>query len=131
MLNEAPVRAMPTLFVLFTIVPLIEIALFIVIGERLGLGTTVVLVIATALIGSMLVSRQGRGQIARVQQAVAMGAFPGRELAHGAMILVAGALMITPGFLTDAVGFLLLVPSIREVIRRYGANRMANRVEIL
>ena len=122
---------MPTLFVLFTVVPLIEIALFLVIGERLGLATTIVLVIATALVGSMLVSRQGRGQIARVQQAVAMGTFPGRELAHGAMILVAGALMITPGFLTDAVGFLLLVPAVRETIRRYGANRMANRVEIL
>ena len=65
------------------------------------------------------------------EQAIAAGQFPGRELAHGAMILVAGALMITPGFLTDGVGFLLLVPAVREAIRRYGAKRMANRIEIL
>jgi UPF0716 protein FxsA len=122
---------MPTLFVLFTVVPLIEIALFIVVGDRLGLGPTIALVLVTALAGSALVSRQGRGQIRRLQSTLASGAFPGNELAHGAMILVAGALMITPGFLTDAVGFLLLVPQVREAIRRYGTKRMQNRVQIL
>ena len=122
---------MPTLFVLFTVVPLIEIALFIVIGDRLGLGTTIAVVIVTAIVGSALVSRQGREQIARVQQTVAAGAFPGRELTHGAMILVAGALLITPGFLTDVVGFLLLVPAVREALRKFGSARLAKRVQIL
>jgi UPF0716 protein FxsA len=122
---------MPTLFVLFTVVPLIEIALFIVVGDRLGLGPTIALVVITALLGSVLVSRQGRGQLQRIQSTVAAGGFPTKELAHGAMILVAGALMITPGFLTDAVGFLLLVPQVREAVRRYGSKRMQGRVQIL
>lgn len=122
---------MPTLFLLFTVVPLIEIALFIFVGDRLGLGTTILLVVLTALIGSALVSRQGRGQIERVRSAIEAGSFPAKELAHGAMILVAGVLLITPGFLTDLVGFLFLVPQVREAIRRYGAARMQNRVQIL
>ncbi len=124
-------RLTPTLFVLFAIVPLIEIALFLVIGDRLGLGPTILLVLLTAFIGSILVSRQGREQIRRVQQAIVTATEPGRELAHGAMILVAGALLITPGFLTDVVGFLLLVPAVREMIRRIWINRSRNRIEIL
>ncbi len=127
----AGVRVMPTLFVLFTLVPLTEIALFVLIGDRLGLGTTILLVLLTAAAGSILVSRQGRGQLERVRTTLASGLFPGRELAHGAMILVAGALMITPGFLTDAVGLLLMVPAVREALRRYGLKRMSDRIEIL
>ncbi len=66
-----------------------------------------------------------------MQSTLAGGRFPGDELAHGAMILVAGALLITPGFLTDGVGFLLLVPPVREALRRFGARRMRGRVQIL
>lgn len=122
---------MPLLFILFAAVPLIEIALFVVVGERLGLGPTVAIVIVTALVGSWLVSQQGRNQIAQMQATVQAGAFPGKELAHGAMILVSGALLITPGFLTDVVGFLLLVPAVRETVRLAWMRRRENRVEIL
>ena len=122
---------MPLLFALFVAVPLVEIALFIVVGNRLGLGPTIVIVVTTALVGATLVSQQGRGQMTRIQKSAVTGAFPGPELAHGAMILVAGALLITPGFLTDTIGFLLLVPPIREAVRRAWSRRMRDRVQIL
>lgn len=122
---------MPWLFVLFVTVPIAEIALFIVVGDRLGLGPTIVIVVVTALLGATLVSRQGRNQMTRIRQTIASGAFPSVELAHGAMILVAGALLITPGFITDTVGFLLLVPQVREMVRRVWSRRMRDRVQIL
>jgi UPF0716 protein FxsA len=124
-------RPLPALFVALVVVPFLEMALLIAVASRIGFLPAVALVIATALLGSVLVSRQGRGQIQRVQQTLAAGAFPATELAHGAMILVAGALLITPGFITDAIGFSLLVPGVREAIRRYGTRRMQNRVQIL
>jgi UPF0716 protein FxsA len=122
---------MPWLFVLFVAVPIAEIALFIVVGERLGLGSTIVIVVMTALLGATLVSRQGRSQMTQIRRSTASGAFPAVELAHGAMILVAGALLITPGFLTDTIGFLLLVPQFREMVRRVWSRRMRDRVQIL
>ncbi|MFQ5554281.1 MAG: FxsA family protein [Acidimicrobiia bacterium] len=111
------------LFLVFVVTPVVEIALFVTVGSRIGLGATIAVVLVTAFIGAALVSRQGRGQMSRVQEAAAAGTFPGKELAHGAMILVAGALLVTPGFLTDAVGFSLLVPRLREVLRRWLARR--------
>lgn len=125
------VRLMPILLVLFVAVPIAEIAVFLAVGDRLGIVLTLVIVVATAVIGSALVARQGRGAIAGIQAAVARGQLPGAELAHGAMILVAAALLITPGFITDMVGFLLLVPAVRETIRRMGERRFRNRVQIL
>jgi UPF0716 protein FxsA len=124
-------RPIPALFALFLVVPIAEMLLLVAVASRIGFLPAVALVVATALLGSVLVSRQGRGQIRRVQQTLAAGAFPGAELAHGAMILVAGALLITPGFLTDAIGFALLVPGIREAVRRYGVRRMQDRVQVL
>lgn len=124
-------RPIPALFVLFLVVPIVEMVLLVAVASRIGFFPALALVVATALLGSALVSRQGRGQIRRVQETLAAGMFPGRELAHGAMILVAGALLITPGFLTDGIGFALLVPGVREAIRRYGVRRMQDRVQVL
>ena len=73
--------------------------------------------------GAALVSRQGRAEMAALQASIGQGAVPTKELAHGAMILVAGAVLLTPGFLTDAVGFALLVPQIREFVRRWFSRR--------
>lgn len=105
------------LFLLFVVVPITEIALFIWVGSRIGLGATIAIVILTALAGSALVARQGSGAVQQVQDAIFQARIPVRELAHGFMIAVAGVLLITPGFLTDAVGFLLLVPPVREAVR--------------
>jgi len=106
------------LFVLFIVVPLIEIALFIQIGGWLTLWPTIAIVIATAILGTALVRRQGVQTLGQVQAAIDRLDNPAAPLAHGAMILFAGALLLTPGFLTDAVGFALLVPAVRVALMR-------------
>ncbi len=118
-------------FLAFLAVPIAEIALFIVVGERIGLLYTLALIAVTAVIGAYLVSRQGRGVWARAQRQLAAGAFPGPELAHGAMVLFGGALLLTPGFLTDTIGFSLMVPLVRERLRRWGMRRFSSRVDII
>ena len=116
-------RLGPILFVVFVATPIIEIALFLTVGDQIGLGRTLARVVITAFIGAALVSRQGRAEMAALQASIGQGAVPTKELAHGAMILVAGAVLLTPGFLTDAVGFALLVPQIREFVRRWFSRR--------
>lgn len=111
-----PARA---LFAVFTVIPLVEVVLFIVVGSRIGVAWTVVLVLSTAVVGAALVARQGRATLLRARADLIEGRFPAGALAHGVMILIAGALLLTPGFLTDAVGFALLVPGVREVLRRW------------
>lgn len=115
------------LLLAFIGIPIAEIALFIYVGERIGLLATLVVIVLTAVIGSILVARQGAGAIAQVQTAFFEARFPGKELAHGAMIVVAGAFLVTPGFLTDTLGFLLLVPPVREAVRRVVTSRYSGR----
>jgi len=115
------------LFLLFLGIPIAEIALFIYVGGRIGLPATLVFIVLTAVVGSSLVARQGAEAIAQVQAAFFEARFPSKELAHGAMIVVAGAFLVTPGFLTDAFGFLLLVPPFRELARLTVSKRFAGR----
>jgi UPF0716 protein FxsA len=115
------------LFMLFVGIPIAEIALFIYVGGRIGLLSTLVVIVLTAIVGSALVARQGAEAIAQVQTAFFQARFPSKELAHGAMIVVAGAFLVTPGFLTDALGFLLLVPPVREAARLAVAKRFSGR----
>ncbi len=119
----ARVRLTRLLFLAFVVTPIAEIAIFIVVGNRIGIGATIAVVVVTAVIGAALVSRQGRGEMESVRLALTEGTFPGAQLAHGAMILVAGALLLTPGFATDAVGFALLVPRFREALRIWALRR--------
>lgn len=107
------------LLALFIVVPLIEIALFIQIGSAIGLGWTLLVVVLTAVAGTVLVRRQGRDVLARLQTSFEQLRDPTEPLAHGAMILFSGALLLTPGFFTDAVGFALLVPAVREAAFRW------------
>ncbi|MCL1593516.1 MAG: FxsA family protein [Actinomycetia bacterium] len=115
------------LFLAFVFVPIAEIALFIYVGSVIGIGPTLVIVIATAFAGSWLVTRQGRQTWVRIRDEIVMGQQPTAQLVHGAMILVAGALLLTPGFLTDVAGFLLLVPAVREGLRGWFVARLASR----
>jgi len=119
------------LFLAFIIVPPIEIGLFVVVGGKIGIWPTMAIVLLTAVVGANLVSHQGRGVLGSIQAEFAAGQFPARSLAHGAMILVAGALLLTPGFLTDVIGFALLSPQIREALRKWGVRRWSNRVTVL
>ena len=97
-------------------IPVIEIALFIELGGWVGLWPTIALVIITAIIGGVLLRAQGFAALRQMQDAMADGADPRGPMAHGILILVAGLLMLTPGFFTDAVGFTLLVPPARAAI---------------
>lgn len=107
------------LFLAFLLVPLIEIALFIQVGGAIGLWPTLGVVVLTAILGTWLVRAQGRMALGQVQQSFSSLNDPTQPLAHGAMILFSGALLLTPGFFTDAVGFALLVPGIRQAVFRF------------
>ncbi len=107
------------LFLVFLIVPLIEIALFIQIGGLIGLWATLLIVILTALLGTILVRSQGAAVLNQLRGTFEQLSDPTEPLAHGAMVLFSGALLLTPGFFTDAVGFALLVPGIRSAVFRY------------
>lgn len=127
----AVVRIRTVLLVAFVVVPLVEIALLFWVGQMIGFWATLALVIVTAFLGSTLVSRQGRETYVQVRLEMAEGAVPSRSLAHGAMILVAGALLLTPGFMTDVVGFALLVPQFREALRTRVVRRYRDRWVVL
>ncbi|WP_300011487.1 FxsA family protein [uncultured Roseobacter sp.] len=101
------------LFIAFLAVPLIEITLFIQIGGAIGLGWTLVTVVLTAIAGTWLVRNQGVLALGQLKSSFSDLRDPTEPLVHGAMILFSGALLLTPGFFTDAVGFLLLVPAVR------------------
>jgi UPF0716 protein FxsA len=107
------------LLLLFLAVPLIEIALFIQVGGLIGLWPTLAIVIVTAFAGSWLVRSQGLGELNRLRSSFQNLNDPTEPLAHGAMILFAGALLLTPGFFTDAVGLALLTPPVRRAVLRY------------
>lgn len=106
------------LLALFIGVPLLEIAVFIEVGGRIGLGWTLVVVVATALLGTFLLRRQGFATLRSAQQSMDRGALPMRELFDGLCLLFAGALLLTPGFVTDTVGFALFLPPVRDGLRR-------------
>ncbi len=112
------------LFLAFVSVPLIEIALFIQVGGAIGLWPTLAVVIVTAMIGTFLVRNQGALAMGNLQRSFSELNDPTEPLAHGAMILIAGALLLTPGFFTDAVGFALLMPPVRAGVLKYLQSRV-------
>ena len=104
------------LFILFLIIPLIEIAILIEIGKVFGAAYTIALVIGTAALGAALFRQQGLSTLAKVQMSMQEGNLPATELIEGLMLLIAGALLLTPGFFTDVFGFLVLIPPLRNKI---------------
>jgi UPF0716 protein FxsA len=115
------------LFFLFVGVPIIEIALFIQVGSAIGLLPTLGIVVATAFAGTFLMRTQGSLALRDVQNALSQGRDPSSSLVSGAMILVAGVLLLTPGFFTDALGLSLLFPPTRAILIRWGAKVVASR----
>ena len=105
------------LLIAFIAVPLIEIGVFIQIGGLIGLWPTLAVVVLTAVIGTALLRQQGLATLARARAHMDRGVLPARELFDGLCLLFAGALLLTPGFVTDAVGFLLFVPPLRDALR--------------
>jgi UPF0716 protein FxsA len=116
---------------IFALVAIAEMATFFWVESKIGLGWALGLALATAFVGSLLVRRAGLAVIGRIQQRFHDGELPGRELSHGASILVAGAFLISPGFITDTLGFLLLVRPVREMIHRVISRRLSARVSVI
>lgn len=103
---------------LFLILPIVEIAVIIKVGGLIGLWPTIALMLLSAVVGSALMRQQGGAALADIQRAFTGFRDPTAPLAHGALIVLAGALMVTPGFLTDLTGIALLIPAVRSAILR-------------
>ena len=122
------------LFLAFTIIPIIEIYLLIEIGSMFGALTAVTLVILTGFLGAFLARMQGLQTLYRIQESLREGRMPSGELLDALLIVIAGLVLLTPGFLTDSAGFLLLIPATRNSIkywlrRQIGLRYMSNRPE--
>lgn len=116
--RETPI--VPLFLLLFIGLPLIELYFLIQVGGEIGALPTIGLTILTAVIGTALVRHQGFGVLNRVRESMACEEIPALEMLDGALILVAGLFLLLPGFLTDAVGFLLLIPPLRQaIVKRY------------
>jgi UPF0716 protein FxsA len=115
---------------IFAVIALAEMATFFWVESRIGLGWALGLALATALIGSYLTRRAGLSVLGRIQRKFREGQIPGRELVDGAGILVAGAFLISPGFITDAMGFLLLLGPVRDLVYRGVSARLSGRVTV-
>ncbi len=114
----------------FGLIAIAEMATFFWVESRIGLLWALGLAVATAVIGSVLVRRAGLAVLGRLRSRVEEGRLPGRELSDGAAILVSGAFLISPGFITDILGFLLLVPAVRGLIHRTLTKRLSTRVSV-
>ena len=109
-------RIFPIGLALFILTPLIEIYLFIKVGAQIGALTTVLLCVVTAVIGMALLRHQGLSTLNKVQSQMQHGELPAIGMIEGMMLFFAGALLLTPGFFTDAIGFILLIPPLRKAI---------------
>ncbi|CAG1012785.1 MAG: membrane protein FxsA [Rhizobiaceae bacterium] len=108
---------------LIVLIPLAEIATFVIVGSEIGALATVALTIAMSVAGAVLMRWQGFGILGRLQRELETGGSPGRELAHGAMVLLAGVLLLIPGFLTGLLGLLLFIPPVRDLAWRFLRSR--------
>ena len=117
-------------FGLFALIAVLEMATFFWVQSWIGLGWALAIALATALIGSYLVKRAGLSVLGRMRSKVDQGRLPGRELSDGAAVLVAGAFLISPGFITDTIGFLLLLPTVRDLVYRLVTKRFSSRVTV-
>ena len=123
-----PLKPFTLLFLCFLLIPIAEIYLLIQIGEVIGAGWTVLGVVSTALIGAWLVRIQGILTLHRAIQNLRKGEAPAMELIEGLFLLVAGALLITPGFVTDTIGFLCLTPRFRRALAAICLSHFAERL---
>lgn len=119
------------LLLLFILVPLAELYLFMTLGKELGVPNTILIIITTGILGAWLTRWQGARALARFREASAEGRLPHNEVVDGLLILLAGAVLITPGFLTDAVGFLVLIPPIRALLRKHLGNYLKGRIKVI
>lgn len=116
------------LALVFLVLPIIELAVIIQVGQAIGVLNTIALLLLVSFVGAWLVKREGLAAWTRFQRQVQMGVVPGREIADGVLIMLAGALLISPGFVTDCLGILLLLPPVRAGIRSAALYRIGRKV---
>jgi UPF0716 protein FxsA len=127
--NSSTLSAMPLLLLfLFLLLPIAEIYVIVKVGQAIGILPTLAILLLDGFVGAALARSQGRAAWARFNRALAEGRIPARETFDGAMIIVGGALLLAPGFITDAVGFLLLIPPTRGLLRGAVARLARRRV---
>jgi UPF0716 protein FxsA len=119
---------LPVLLVLFIVVPLLELYVILQVGEAIGVLPTIAILIADSILGSVLMRSQGRVAWQRFNLAFAEGRVPAREAIDGVLVVFGGALLLTPGFVTDVLGLLLLLPITRPLLRRLLVRRFAARM---
>ncbi len=117
------------LFLLFIAVPFLELYVIIQVASVIGTGWTILLLVAESILGAWLCKREGAGVLRRINAQLQAGQLPTTDVVNGALILLAGALMVTPGFLTDLLGFLLLIPPTRAVARAVIVTGLTRRVD--
>ena len=117
------------LIALFILLPIAELYLIYKVGDTIGIWWTLLLLAADSVVGSLLLRSQGRMAWQRLNEALAAGRMPHREVQDGVLIVFGGAFLITPGFLTDIIGILMLLPPTRPLVRRLAMKALANRVE--
>jgi UPF0716 protein FxsA len=118
------------LLLLFVFVPIIELSLFIYLGRYLGLPATLAIILLTGFLGAVLTKSQGGKALANFQAALSSGKMPASEIVDGLLILIAGAVLLTPGFLTDAIGFTLLIPGARATVRGILSAKLAHKIKV-
>ena len=121
----------PLLVLVFIVVPLAELYVIIEVGQAIGTVPTIAILIADSVLGSLLLRSQGRGAWRRLNQALAAGRPPAREALDGTLIIFGGAFLITPGFITDVIGLVLLVPPTRHLVRRLARRSIERRTVIV
>jgi UPF0716 protein FxsA len=118
------------LVLLFIVVPIAELAVIIQVGQEIGVLWTIALLVAASILGSMLMRSQGRAAWRRFNETTRAGRVPAREVLDGALVIFGGALLLTPGFITDVLGVVLLVPPTRALVRGVVARRLAHRMVV-
>ena len=117
------------LLALFIVVPLAELYVILKVGDAIGAPWTIALLAADSVLGSLLLRAQGRAVWRRFNETMASGRVPHREVIDGVLVIFGGAFLVTPGFLTDIVGLILLIPPTRAVVRRLLARRLGRRID--
>jgi UPF0716 protein FxsA len=118
------------LFLLFLVVPFVELFVLIQVGQAIGVLNTIAVLVVVSVVGAWLVKREGLGTLARARSRIDAGHVPGTELVDGVLILFAGALLLTPGFLSDVAGVLLLFPPARAGFRAAAVRWLARRADL-
>ena len=114
---------------LFVVTPLVELAILVYLGTIIGILYTVLIVVVTGIVGAILARHQGLATLSRIRNSVAQGIMPSNELFEGALILAGGLFLLTPGIITDIVGFAVLVPQTRRIVGRCLRNLVKRKIQ--